>query len=62
MERWRSISLTGIVLGLVLQAIDLWGASIPYIIMIPLEIAAIILIFYGLILRKRIRRSQITSQ
>ncbi len=53
MERWRKISLTGILLSNGALLIDYFAISIPYSIMIPILIVAIILIFNGLIIRKR---------
>lgn len=52
MEKWRCISLIGIMLGIVVQIIDFFVISIPYAIIIPLDIVAIILIFAGFIIRK----------
>lgn len=52
-DSWRCISGAGIILGVVLTALDLWVIRIPYVIIIPLEIISIILIFAGLIIRKR---------
>ncbi len=52
MEKWRCISGIGIVLGIVVTVIDFLVESVPYAIIIPLEIVAIILIFAGLIIRK----------
>ena len=53
MEKWRCISLAGIVLGMGVQILDFFVKDIPYIVIIPIEIVAIILIFAGLIIRKR---------
>lgn len=53
MERWRQITWSGIILGNGIAAIDAWGASIPYEIIIPIEIMSLILIFSGLINRRR---------
>ena len=53
MEKWRIISLIGIILGIGMQVLDYFVRGIPYAIMIPAEIVAIILIFAGLIIRKR---------
>lgn len=52
MEKWRCISLIGIVLGITVQIIDFFIISISYAIIIPLDIAAIILIFAGFIIKK----------
>uniref|UniRef100_UPI00405782CB hypothetical protein n=1 Tax=Acetatifactor sp. TaxID=1872090 RepID=UPI00405782CB len=53
MEKWRCISLIGIILGIGMQIIDFFVISIPYVIFIPLEIVAIILIYAGFIIRKK---------
>ena len=53
MEKWRRLLLTGIILGIGVQVIDFLVVSIPYIIFIPLEIVAIVLIFAGFIIRKK---------
>ena len=53
MEKWRCISLIGIILGIGIQIIDFFVISIPYVIFIPLEFVAIILIFAGFIIRKK---------
>lgn len=53
MEKWRLISLIGIILGLGLQVIDYFVISIPYMVIIPLDIVAIVLIFTGLVIRKK---------
>ena len=55
MERWRFVFLAGIFLGLCLEGIDYFVTEIPYLIYIPLQIAAIAMIFGGLIHRKRDR-------
>lgn len=52
MEKWRVISGIGIILGIVVIAIDFGIENIPYVITIPLEVVAIALIFAGLIIRK----------
>ena len=52
MQKWRRISLTGIILGIVAIGIDFLMKGLPYAIIIPLEIISIILIFTGLIIRK----------
>lgn len=51
-EKWRYIGWTGVILGIVVTAIDLRVKDISYGIFIPIEIIAIILIFTGLIIRK----------
>lgn len=53
MEKWRLISLAGIILGIAVSVIDFLIESVPYVITIPIESTAIILIFAGLIIRKR---------
>ena len=53
MEQWRRISLIGILLGNIALLVDYFLISIPYVIMIPILIVAIILIFTGLIMRKK---------
>ncbi|MBR5799911.1 MAG: hypothetical protein IKY23_07590 [Lachnospiraceae bacterium] len=55
MEKWRVISAVGIVLGIVMSIMDYFIKSIPYAIIIPLDIIAVILIFTGLIMRKKAR-------
>ena len=49
MEKWRLISLTGIILGII-QMLDYFVEGLSDIVIIVL---AIILIFAGLIIRKR---------
>lgn len=53
MEKWRYISWAGIILGFIVTAIDFLIVSVPYGIIISMEIVAIILIFAGFIMRKR---------
>ena len=53
MEQWRKISLIGILISNSALLVDYFVISIPYIIMIPLLIVSIILIFTGLIIRKK---------
>ena len=53
MKQWRKISLIGILIGNGALLVDYFAISIPYIIMIPLLIVSIILIFTGLIIRKK---------
>lgn len=53
MEQWRRISLIGILLGNIALLVDYFLLSIPYVIMIPILIVAIILIFTGLVMRKK---------
>ena len=53
MEQWRRISLIGILLGNIALLVDYFLISIPYVIMIPILIVAIILIFTGLVMRKK---------
>ena len=53
MEKWRRISLAGVLLGNCVLLIDYFVTSIPYAIMIPVLLIAIILIFAGLIVRKK---------
>ena len=53
MEKWRRISLEGVLLGNCALLIDYFATSIPYAIMIPVLLIAIILIFTGLIVRKK---------
>lgn len=53
MEKWRKISLTGILLGNGALLIDYFVTSIPYVVMIPILFIAIILIFTGLVMRKK---------
>ena len=53
MEQWRKISLAGILLGNVALLVDYFIISVPYVIMIPILFVAIILIFTGLVMRKK---------
>ena len=53
MEKWRKISLLGILLGNVALLVDYFLLSIPHAIMIPILVVAIILIFTGLIIRNK---------
>lgn len=53
MEKWRLISLIGIILGIGLQVIDYFIITIPYVVIIPLDIVAIVFIFTGLVIRKK---------
>ena len=53
MEKWRLIPLIGIIWGLSLQVVDYFVISIPYVVIIPLDIVAIVLIFAGLVIRKK---------
>lgn len=53
MEKWRIISLIGILLGNGALLIDYFVISVPHVIMIPFLIVSIILIFTGLIIRKK---------
>ncbi len=57
MEQWRKISLIGILLGNGALLIDYFAISIPHIIMIPILVVALILIFAGLIIRKRQKKA-----
>lgn len=58
MERWRYILGIGCVLGIVLTVVDYFIITIPYVIIIPLQIVAIILIFTGLIIRKNTKSNE----
>lgn len=53
MLKWRYISGIGIILGMVVTVIDFLVEGISYVITIPLVIVSIILIYAGLIIRKR---------
>lgn len=53
MEKWRLIFLIGIILGIGLQVIDYFIITIPYVVIIPLDIVAIVFIFTGLVIRKK---------
>ena len=53
MEKWRRISLIGILLGNIALLVDYFLVSVPYAIMIPILVVAIILIFTGFIMRKK---------
>lgn len=53
MKNWRHIFWTGAILGLAVTSIDQWLSPIPYEIIIPAEIASLVLIFTGLIRRKQ---------
>ena len=54
---WRKISLIGVLSGNIALFVDYFQISIPYVMMIPILIVAIILIFAGLIMRKKQRNS-----
>jgi len=58
MEKWRYILGLGCVLGIVLTVIDYFIITIPYVIIIPLQIVAIILIFTGLVIRKNTKSNE----
>ena len=58
MEKWRYILGLGCVLGIVLTVIDYFIITIPYVIIIPLQIVSIILIFTGLIIRKNTKSNK----
>ncbi|MBE5877344.1 MAG: hypothetical protein E7290_10715 [Lachnospiraceae bacterium] len=53
MEKWRLVLGGGIILGVVLNVMDYFITEIPYVIFIPLQIVAIVLLFGGFIWRKR---------
>ena len=53
MEKWRKLSLAGILLGNSAVLVDYFVTSVPYVIMIPILLVAIILIFFGIIMRKK---------
>ncbi len=53
MEQWRRISLIGILFGNIALLVDYFIISISYVIMIPILVTAIILIFTGLVMRKK---------
>lgn len=53
MDKWRRISLAGILLGNGALLIDYFVMSVPYAIMIPILLVAVILIFTGLIMRRK---------
>jgi hypothetical protein len=59
MEKWCRISLAGVLLGNCALLIDYFVISIPYAIMIPVLLIAIILIFAGLIVRKKQKKDRI---
>lgn len=53
MEKWRCILWIGTILGIGVQILDfLVKGILPYVIIIPIEIVAIVLIFSGFIVRK----------
>lgn len=52
MEKWRYILLAGIILGMVIITIDFLVVSVPYIVIIPMELISLVLIFAGFIMRK----------
>lgn len=58
MEKWRCISGSGIILGIVIHIVDIFIIKMPYVIFIPIEIVAIVLIFAGLIIRKKERNNE----
>ena len=53
MEQWRRISLIGILLGNIALIADYFIISVPYAVMIPILFTAILLIFTGLVMRKK---------
>lgn len=53
MRTWRQLGWAGIILGLAVTSIDQLLSPIPYEIIIPAEIASLVLIFTGLIRRKQ---------
>ena len=53
MEKWRKTSLAGILLGNGALLIDYFVTSVPHVVMIPILLVAIILIFSGLVMRKK---------
>ena len=53
MEQWRRISLIGILLGNIALLVDYFIISVSYVVMIPILFVAIILIFAGLVMRKK---------
>lgn len=53
MEKWHKISLAGILLGNGALLIDYFVTYVPYEIMIPVLLISIILIFTGLVMRKK---------
>jgi hypothetical protein len=55
MEKWRIISLVGILLGNAALLFDYFIISVPYVIMIPLLLVSVILIFIGFFIRKKER-------
>lgn len=52
MQKWRKISLIGILMGYGALLIDYFVISVPYVLMIPLLFVSIVLIFAGLIAKK----------
>ncbi|MBQ9083916.1 MAG: hypothetical protein IJY28_10570 [Clostridia bacterium] len=61
MEKWRKISLIGILLGYSALLIDYFVISVPYAIMIPLLMVSIVLIFAGLIQRRKQKKNETNS-
>jgi len=53
MEQWRRISLIGILLGNVALLVDYFIISVPHVVMLPILFVAIIMIFTGLVMRKK---------
>lgn len=58
MEKWRRIFWIGAILGIVVTSVDAWIISIPYIIIIPVEIVSLVLIFAGLVMRKNKKKAE----
>lgn len=56
MEKWRLIMLCGMILGIVVLIVDALVENAPFMVIIPLQLVAIILLFGGLIIRKRDRK------
>lgn len=52
MKKWRSTLCMGIILGMIVNLMDHFVENIPYVIIIPLQMVAIVLIFSGFIMRK----------
>lgn len=55
MEKWRIIFFGGVLLGIVVFVLDVEMKTIPDLILIILEVIAILLVFTGLIARKKNR-------
>lgn len=57
-EKWRTISLAGILLGNGALLMDRFVIRFPNVIIIPILLIAIILIFAGIMMRKKQKKME----